>query len=262
MVTPQVDIIVPVLNDLRILETIKSVRHFDDIDGVRLVIMAATSSEDFLENVRPALMPHDILNTEPDNGIFDALNKGLDLCTAPIMGWLGADDIFTGQIRASDMVRDFTATDKDILVYSTEYHNDNRITRRLSAKWSRKSLIPWGFHNAHFSTFIGQDLYAKNRFPISPQKRNLFSDIIYFADMITQNDVALNDTICTYMAEGGSASGTFRSIKYNFQQRYTLYKDRFGLLNGIAAPVICLGWKLASVAQYKIAPKSCAPLWR
>ena len=262
MAAPQIDIIIPVLDDLRILETIESVRYFDDIDAVRLVIMAGASSETFLEQVRPALLPHDILSTEPDAGIFDALNMGLDLCTAPILGWLGGDDVFTGQVRASDVVGEFAVMDAGILVYSTEYHRDNRITRRLGARWSKKSLIPWGFHNPHFSTFLAQSVYSKSRFPISTTKRNLFSDIIYFANMITAHDVTLRETVCTYMAEGGSASGTLNSVKYNFRQRYWFYKGRFGLANGVVAPVMCLLWKLASVVQYKLFPKTCAPLWQ
>lgn len=262
MTTQQIDIVVPVLDDLRVLDTIESVRFFDDIGAVRLIIMAGTSSEAFLDQVRAVLTPDDILSTEPDAGIFDALNKGMDLCTSPIMGWLGGDDVFTGQVRASDVVREFSAMGGGILVYSTEYHVENRISRRLSARWSRRFLIPWGFHNPHFSTFLGKDVYSGDRFPISSTKRNLFSDIRYFVKLIVEHDVTIRNDVCTYMAEGGSASGTLNSVRYNFKQRFLLYREHFGLLNGVVAPVMNLVWKLASVTQHRIFPRTCAPLWR
>lgn len=260
--THQIDIVIPVLDDLRVLDTVESVRFFDDIGSVRLIIIAGTSSQAFLDQVRPVLTDGDILSTEPDAGIFDALNKGLDLCTAPIMGWLGGDDVFTGRVRASDVVREFASTRGGILVYSTEYHVDNRISRRLSARYSRKSLIPWGFHNPHFSTFLAQNVYREDRFPISSTKRNQFSDIPYFMNLIIKHEVTLRSEVCTYMAEGGSASGTLNSVRYNLKQRYYLYRETFGLVNGIVAPVMNLAWKLASVAQYKIFRKTCEPLWR
>ena len=37
-----------------------------------------------------------IIVTEPDNGIYDALNKGLGLCTGDVVGFLHSDDFYNG----------------------------------------------------------------------------------------------------------------------------------------------------------------------
>lgn len=259
--TPQIDIIIPVLNDLRVLDAVESICFFDDCDSVRIVIMAGSSSDEFLATVQAALRPGDDLCTEPDTGIFDALNKGLDRCTAPIIGWLGADDIFTGHVRASEVIDAFSSGDVDVLVYSTEYHVNRRITRKLRAGLSRKSLVRWGFHNGHFSTFLHRSVYETHRFKISQQRRNLFSDIEFFADLLVNAKVVTRDAVSTYMAEGGSASGTMKSVKVNFEQRFHLYRRQFGLLSGVLAPSICLAWKIASVVKYKLAPRECRTAW-
>ena len=256
-----IDIVIPVLNDIRILDTIKSIRHFDDIDGVRVVVMAGKSSEGFLASVQAVLYPGDDLCTEPDNGIFDALNKGLDRCTAPIIGWLGGDDVFTGHVTASDVVAEFEAHAPGILVYSTQYHVGGQITRELRAGLSKPSFVRWGFHNGHFSTFLGRAVYEKNRFPIRLERRNLFSDIEYFAELLMSEKVVTNDEVCTYMAEGGSASGTLKSVWVNFSQRYHLFRQKFGIVSGICAPMICLAWKIVSVLRYKISPRRCQRAW-
>jgi len=258
----KIDIIIPVLNDRRILDAIRSVRFFDDTDSVRILVMAGSSSEDFLEELRPKLHTRDLLSTEPDGGIFDALNKGLDLCQAPIVGWLGADDVFTGLVKASDVSREFQSGDADIVIYSTEYHNNGRITRKLSSWWSRRHLIPWGFHNPHFSTFLSKGVYGASRFPLSKQKPNMFSDITYFARLLIDYRVERCSQVCTYMAEGGSASGTLQAVKYNFQQRFSLYRHTFGLLNGLLAPIVCFGWKVSSALLCKLRPRKYRPVWQ
>lgn len=261
MRTVEIDIVIPVLNDLRILETIASVRFFDDRDSVRLVIMAGKSTEEFLSQLRPLMHDRDVLDTVPDAGIFDALNKGLAHCTAPVVGWLGADDIFSGAVRASDVMKEFCDQAIDIVVYSTEYHTGKRVTRHLSARWSQRQFLPWGFHNPHFSTFLSRPVYKEHRFSHEAGRPNQFSDITYFVDLLRNYKVTTRDEVCTYMAEGGSASGTFRAILYSSKCRFLLYKDRFGPISGVAAPVVNLAWKFSSVLKHKLRPKNCAPLW-
>lgn len=257
----EIDIIIPVLNDLRVLDTIKSVRFFDDAQCVRMVIMAGASSETFLSKVRPLLRPVDVLNTDADEGIFDALNKGMALCTAPVIGWLGGDDTFSGNIRASDVICEFADQATDILVYSTEYHVENKVTRHLSSRWSQPKFVPLGFHNPHFSTFLSNRVYALHTFPRTAGAPNQFSDITFFVDLLRTYRVVTRNVVCTYMAEGGSASGTAGAVWQSAKRRFKLYRKRFGIISGIVAPAVNLSWKMSSALRYKLHPKVCDPLW-
>lgn len=258
----KIDVIIPVLDDLRILDAIESVRYFDDCDCTRLIVMAGRSNDAFLAELDTKLKSHDILVAEPDAGIFDALNKGLATCSAEIIGWLGADDVFSGFVRASDVIAEFRSADTDIVVYSTQYHSEGRITRHLDARWSRRDFLPLGFHNPHFSTFLSDRVYQEHRFPVTAGRPNHFSDIVFFIDLLRNYRVATRSVVCTFMAEGGSASGTLRAIWYSSKRRFGLYKNRFGLLSGAVAPVVNLVWKLTSMARWRLVPRAAKPAWR
>ena len=73
----QLDIIILSFNDPRIFKAIESVRLFDDIDAVRIIVIDGGSDIDLVESIQSLLADHDILIVEEDDGIFDALNKGL-----------------------------------------------------------------------------------------------------------------------------------------------------------------------------------------
>ena len=45
--------------------------------------------------------------SEPDNGLYDAMNKGIDLATGEIVGILNSDDIFT-DFRVIEEIVNFT----------------------------------------------------------------------------------------------------------------------------------------------------------
>jgi preprotein translocase subunit SecA len=87
----------------------KVIPHFEPDDyekdeKVRAVSMTEAGTNKVEQILRAAVQHGDILVSEPDGGIFDALNKGLDRVETEYMGWLGSDDLFTGQVKASDVI--------------------------------------------------------------------------------------------------------------------------------------------------------------
>src|ERR1017187_3672347 len=100
----RISIIVASYNDPRIVGAIRSIRHFDDMDTVKIVVIDGGSAPDVQRLIKESLTEDDIFVSERDRGIFDALNKGLDACDTEFIGWLGSDDVFTGSIKASAVV--------------------------------------------------------------------------------------------------------------------------------------------------------------
>jgi glycosyltransferase involved in cell wall biosynthesis len=75
-----------------IADTIKSV-HAQDLDDIEHVIIDGGSTDGTRELVS-RLAPRAHLISESDRGIYDAMNKGLRIATAPIVGFLNSDDMF------------------------------------------------------------------------------------------------------------------------------------------------------------------------
>ncbi len=251
----QLSIILPSFNDARIAEAIASVRKFDDIDTVKLVIIDGGSRPEVVEILRNSVRPHDILISEPDGGIFDALNKGLSRVDTEYMGWLGSDDLYTGQIKASDVIA--ALDDHDIYVTSLAMFRDDEVRRIFDARIVDLGLINMGLHNPHYSTFGRASAFKSHRFPLTHKG----SDIEYFLDVFADKPrVATTSRISVAMREGGYSNQSYRRILDINRGLYDVYRDRVGVIGAFLALVLKLGWKIASGVSARVGRKTVSDL--
>ena len=88
----RISIITPTLNRAHFLEeAVESVRAQAQ-HGIEHLILDGGSTDGTLEQL--ARHPHLRVVSEPDRGLYDAINKGLRLASGEIVGWLNSDDRF------------------------------------------------------------------------------------------------------------------------------------------------------------------------
>ena len=71
--------IIPVFEDLRLINCIESIRRFDDCDSCKIFLMAGNSSEKFCLKIASHLNKKDTLDRTSDTNLFEAFNNGLKL---------------------------------------------------------------------------------------------------------------------------------------------------------------------------------------
>ena len=243
----QLSIIIPSFNDARIGEAIASVRKFDNSSSVRLIVIDGGSNLDIIAIIKRSLQPGDYFISERDKGIFDALNKGLLVCDSEFVGWLGADDLFTDQICASEVI-DALKT-HDLFVAATAMVQDGRVTRlthSLPSKWRGASL---GLHNPHYSTFGRAALLKSEKFDLS----HIAADIEYFLRLFDQKPrVAVTPLVATLQGAGGFSNSSFRKTLQVNTAVFHTYRARTNFLFGAFAVTLKLGYKAWSLIYYKI----------
>ena len=246
----QISIILPSFRDRRILSAIKSIRMFDDLSTVRIIVIDGGSDEQLIGDVRLALNPDDVLVSERDKGIFDALNKGLDRVNTPYVGWLGSDDLFTGEVRASEVVSALHIC--QIYVASLYITSRMRIRRLTRSYFSANGLIRFGLHNPHYSTFGHADLFCAYRFDIA----SISADIGYFLDVFSNSpSVRSTPKVATLQEEGGFSTGSsMRSVAIN-RSAYEHYRKRSNGLVALLSVALKMGHKMTSRLIYSIFPR-------
>ncbi|HVW96665.1 MAG TPA: glycosyltransferase family 2 protein [Mucilaginibacter sp.] len=98
--------------------------------------------------------------SEPDRGIYDAMNKGIRLATGDVVGMLNADDFFIDNTVLSTIAGAFDKHDVDIVYADLDYVNETgRVVRRWrSGEFSRLSLS-FGWMPPHPTFYCKRKLF-------------------------------------------------------------------------------------------------------
>jgi glycosyltransferase involved in cell wall biosynthesis len=111
-----------------------------------------------IERFRPQLT-HVIC--EPDDGIYDAMNKGLERVRGDIICFLNADDQYAHPSVLSEVAKQMYDLDLDALIGDVGYFLDNestKIVRRYRSNHFRPSRLSWGWMPAHPALFLSRSV--------------------------------------------------------------------------------------------------------
>jgi glycosyltransferase involved in cell wall biosynthesis len=137
-------------------QTYRNIEHIV-IDGG-----SSDGTVEILEKYRAGLS---MLISEPDGGIYDAMNKGLGFATGEIIGLLNADDRYAHPHVIEKIVGHLRASDVDAVFADAVFVDPERsdaIVRRYSSRYFRPARIPWGWMPAHPTLFLKRGVYDKH----------------------------------------------------------------------------------------------------
>lgn len=102
--------------------------------------------------------------SEPDKGIFDALNKGIQLAQGDIIGFLHADDFYTSPAVIEKVVARFIESGSDAVYGDLQYvsrKNTKKIVRNwIAGDYKEKNLLK-GWMPPHPTFFVKRICYKK-----------------------------------------------------------------------------------------------------
>jgi glycosyltransferase involved in cell wall biosynthesis len=100
--------------------------------------------------------------TERDQGLYDAMNKGIRLSSGDIVGILNSDDTFFDTGVVSSVISGFENNDVEAIVadilFVTKLDNFKIIRRYSSKTWSPEQFA-WGLMPPHPSFFVRKSLF-------------------------------------------------------------------------------------------------------
>ena len=100
--------------------------------------------------------------SEPDNGVYDAFNKGLKLATGDIIGFLNADDVFYYDNSVQEIVNAFSNNETDIVYGNLDYINENgKVIRNWISRPYEIGLIKKAWMPAHPTFYCKKEVYDR-----------------------------------------------------------------------------------------------------
>lgn len=102
--------------------------------------------------------------SEKDNGIYDAMNKGIKMATGDVVGILNSDDYFTRNDVIASMAQSFEDKNLDAVYGDIHFIHDGnpeKCVRYYSSKPFRPLWLRFGFMPAHPSFYCRRELFDK-----------------------------------------------------------------------------------------------------
>jgi len=153
----RISIITVCFNSERTLEhTIQSVITQDYLN-IEYIVIDGGSNDGTLEIVEKYKKNIATFISEKDEGIYDAMNKGIRAATGEIIGILNSDDTFYDSSVLSKIAQAFSEADIDATISDIVFvkrDSDHKVIRKYSSKRWGPWKFAWGFMPPHPSFFV------------------------------------------------------------------------------------------------------------
>jgi len=158
----KISIITAVYNGSRsIAATLKSVAQ-QDHEVIEHILVDGASSDDTVATIRSNGARVARLISEPDQGVYDAFNKGLRVATGDVVAFLNCGDTYVSSSVVSRMAAEFSdqsvrAAFADVLIVDAD--DETRVIRRYSSKPFTPRRMALGLMPAHPTLFLRREIY-------------------------------------------------------------------------------------------------------
>lgn len=241
-----IDIIVLSYNDPLVTNALDSIISNNTSSAVNIIVIDGGSRDEILLSISQRLRPRDILISEKDDGIFDALNKGLELCNSENIGWIGSDDFFSPNIDFKEINNQLRS--HDLYIGRLKYFNRDLITRSVEIWPLKYGLFSIGFNNPHFSTFGRSDLLKKFEFDAFHRG----SDILYFQNVMhLKPKIYFDKDTLVFMKEGGFSNASIKGVLRTNIDLMESYHENDNYLFIVGLPIKLI-YKYINKLRYKI----------
>jgi glycosyltransferase involved in cell wall biosynthesis len=204
-------IITIVFNDVNNIEdTIKSVlKHKTQI--IEYIIIDGSSKDGTLEIINQYKDAIDHIISEPDKGIYDAMNKGLFLAVGESIIFMNSGDVFNENLNLLKLINDYNLAEKILIGRSIQVYKGDSYLRTRDSKMDHLINYP-----AHQSIFVPKTLYKKYKYNTNLK---IAADYFWIKEVMSESEYDVTyEVISTFGLGGRSSSNKFKDI-------LTLYKE-------------------------------------
>ena len=230
-----------------IIDTLRSLEN-QTYKNIEYIIIDGASKDNTSDVINANPTGVTSMISEPDRGIYDALNKGIDAATGDIVGFLHSDDLFSSDTAIEDIVKQFNLTSADAVYADLEYvskDNLSQVVRLWKSGKYNKNKLKNGWMPPHPTYYMKRELYEKfGSFDLSFKIAGDYDSLLRY---LWKNNISMSyiPKVLLKMRVGGASN---RSLKNIIQKT----KEDISALKNNGVPVFrAILWKnLSKIPQF------------
>lgn len=203
-------------------DTIKSVIS-QDYPNLEYLIIDGGSTDNTKAIINKYSSKVSVFISEKDKGMYDAINKGIDLATGDIIAILNSDDLYADETVLAKVSTAFKESEADA-VYGDLYYVDRNDTDKVFRYWKsgkyKEGLFFKGWMPPHPAFFVKKEIYRKyGVFNLSLKSAADYELMLRF---IQKHEISVSylPHVLVKMRTGGKSNVTLKNrIKANKEDR-------------------------------------------
>ena len=227
----KISILTCVLNNERFIdEAIKSFQK-QSYENKEHVIIDGGSTDKTVSIIKKLKNNNAIFISSNDNGIYDAINKGVNLASGDIIGILHSDDFYDNESVISQVIEVFKKTNSDLvygdLVYVTK--NKNLNIRYWQAGLFLDENIKKGWMPPHPTVFVKKKIFEKIGNYNTDYR--ISSDYDFLIRALTNKEIKkqyIKKTLIKMRIGGTSNKSILNLFKKTFEDYKIIKKNKIG----------------------------------
>lgn len=154
--------------------------------------------------------------SEPDDGIYDAMNKGLAIASGEVITFLNSDDVFAHQKVVEKAIDVMLKSCNDLVFGDVQFIVDKEVVRLYSSKGFKSWKLRFGWMPPHPGSFAKRELFQRSGGFDTTFK--IAADYEMYVRWLLVEDVSfkrVNDVL-VHMSLGGISTESWRArLKLN-----------------------------------------------
>lgn len=215
-------------NRLELIKTYQNLNQFRTNGGTHIVVNGGTSVSDIVKE--------GILIEETDNGIYDALNKGISRVSTSFFMLIHSGDILVERIEILEgLLNNMKDRDLDFMLNDCSIDFGKRKRIMKSSRWN-----PWmfklGAQPPHPPTIYKTRSVSQYQYDLN---HPIIADFKYFEEIFLSNlKWAKGNCLLVHMADGGATSSGLKSFVF-VNKQFKKLKGPFTMFwFALARPII------------------------
>ena len=218
----------------RALESVRS-QKYDEIehiivdgastDGTVEIIKAYAEKKPSAGRQKP-LEVHWV--SEPDNGIYNALNKGIRMATGDVIGFLHSDDVFKSPDSIGHIAAALQSSNAQVAYGDLQYINGNHVVRRWKSNSFSPRSLKYGWMPPHPTLYCRKEVYEQTGLYDEWFRISADYDMILRIFAAGYNSVYVPEVLVCMSWGGASNKDTKARLSKTQEDYFVLKKNHIG----------------------------------
>jgi glycosyltransferase len=230
-----------------ILDAITSIQ-IQFYSNVEHIVVDGVSTDGTVEILKPLIGDKLLFISEPDRGIYDAINKGISISSGEVIGLLHSDDFFVDSRVLSDVAKAFEDKSVNAVFGDLEYvskDNKNHVVRYWRAGEFKTSKLKFGWMPPHPALFLRRNVFEESGvYDTELQISADYDAILRYFQNPSLNSVYI-PRVLVRMRLGGQSNQSFKRVATKMREDYDAL-----VRNGIGGAWVLIFKNLRKINQF------------